>query len=93
ITDRDQVIVKVNSIDLELVKRNRDRLASLIDGVKGFSIVEDTQVDAGGCIVETNLGYIDARIATKLETVEAAFMKVHKADRLADGEDEEGDTR
>ncbi|MFH1428259.1 MAG: FliH/SctL family protein [Candidatus Margulisiibacteriota bacterium] len=89
ITDRDQVIVKVNTIDLELVKRNRDRLASLIDGVKSFSIVEDSQVGPGGCIVETNLGYIDARIATKLQTVEGAFMKVHNADKAVDNDDEE----
>ena len=81
VTDRDQVIVKVSSTDLELVKRNRDRLSSLIDGVKSFSIVEDSQVEAGGCIVETNLGYIDARIHTRLEAIEAAVMKVHSQDQ------------
>ena len=76
ITDRDQVIIKVNNLDLELVKRNRDRLSGLIDGVKSFSIVEDNSVDPGGCIVETNLGYIDARIVTRLDAVEAALLKV-----------------
>jgi len=86
ITDRDQVIVKVNGVDLELVKRNRDRLSALIDGVKSFSIVEDFQVDPGGCIVETNLGYIDARIKTKLDVVQAALLKVHDADMAAEEE-------
>ena len=86
VTDRDQVIVKVSSTDLELVKRNRDRLSSLIDGVKSFSIVEDTQVEVGGCIVETNLGYIDARIHTRLEAVEAAILKVHTLDKKSPDE-------
>lgn len=84
VTDRDQVIVKVSSSDLELVKRNRERLSSLIDGVKSFSIVEDSQVEAGGCIVETNLGYIDARIHTRLEAIEAAVMKVHETDKKSE---------
>ena len=84
ITDRDQVIVKVSNVDSEVIKRNRDRLAALLDGVKNFSIIEDSQVEPGGCIVETNLGYVDARIKTKLEAIEAALLKVHRTDAKAD---------
>jgi len=80
ITDRDQVIVKVNHSDLEVVKQNRDRLLALIDGVKNFSIIEDTQVDTGGCIIETNLGYIDARIKTRLSAIETAIMNFNSSE-------------
>jgi flagellar assembly protein FliH len=48
----------------------------LVDGVKNFSILEDPGVEAGGCIIETNLGYVDARISTKLAVMQDALFKV-----------------
>jgi flagellar biosynthesis/type III secretory pathway protein FliH len=76
VSDREQIIVKVNREDAEYLKRYKDRLAGMLDGVKSFSIVEDAGVEPGGCVIETNLGFIDARIATKLKAIEEALKKV-----------------
>lgn len=76
VSDREQVIVKVNREDAEYIKRYKDRLAGIVDGIKSFSIIEDSQIEPGGCIVETNLGYVDARIATKLKVLEEALQKL-----------------
>ncbi len=76
ISDREQIIVKVNREDAEYLKRYKDRLAGMMDGVKSFSIIEDSAIEPGGCVIETNLGFIDARIATKLKSIEEAFNKV-----------------
>lgn len=76
ITDREQVIIRVNQANLEQVRSQRDRLASLIDGVKNLSIQEDSQIEPGGCIVETNLGYVDAKISSKLIAIEEALKRV-----------------
>ena len=75
VSDREQVIVKVNREDLENIKKYKDRLAGVVDGIKSFSIVEDAGVEPGGCVIETNLGYIDARISTKIAAIEEAFRK------------------
>jgi flagellar assembly protein FliH len=75
VSDREQVIVKVNREDLENIKKYKDRIGSIIDGIKSLSIVEDAMVEPGGCVIETNLGYIDARISTKLSAIEEAFRK------------------
>ncbi len=75
VSDREQVIVKVNREDLENIKKYKDRIGSIIDGIKSLSIVEDALVEPGGCVIETNLGYIDARISTKLSAIEEAFRK------------------
>ena len=48
----------------------------MLDGVKSFSILEDANVEPGGCIIETNLGFVDARISTKLKAIEEALLKV-----------------
>jgi flagellar assembly protein FliH len=76
VSDREQVIVKVNREDAEYIKKYKDRLAGIVDGVKSFSVLEDSQIEPGGCVIETNLGYVDARIGTKLAALEEALKKV-----------------
>ena len=76
VSDREQVIIKVNREDLENTKKYKDRIGSIVDGIKSLSIVEDSAVEPGGCVIETNLGYVDARISTKIATIEEAFRKV-----------------
>ena len=76
VSDREQIIVRVNREDAEYLKRYKDRLAGMLDGVKSFSILEDAGVEPGGCIIETNLGFVDARISTKLKAIEEALLKV-----------------
>lgn len=76
ISDREQIIVRVNREDSEYLKRYKDRLASMLDGVKSFSIMEDQSIEPGGCVIETNLGYIDAKLATKVKAIEEALQKV-----------------
>ncbi len=76
VSDREQIIVKVNREDAEYLKRYKDRLAGMLDGVKSFSILEDSGIEPGGCVIETNLGFIDAKISTKLKSIEEALKKV-----------------
>ncbi len=80
ISDREQVIVRANREDAEYIKKYKDRLSGLLDGVKSFSVIEDAAIEPGGCIVETNLGYVDARISTKLKSIEEALEKVRTSE-------------
>lgn len=73
---RDEVILHVNSEDQDLVEQQRKLLEKFLEGVKSFSIISDSRVERGGCIIETNLGNVDARISTKLQTLETAFKEV-----------------
>lgn len=76
VSDREQIIVRVNREDADYLKRYKDRLAGMMDGVKSFSVIEDSNIEPGGCIIETNLGFIDARINTKLKAIDEALKKV-----------------
>lgn len=76
VSDREQIIVRVNRDDAEYLKRYKDRLSGMLDGVKSFSIIEDNNVEPGGCVIETNLGFIDAKIGTKIKSIESALKKV-----------------
>ena len=76
VSDREQIIVKVNREDAEYLKRYKDRLAGMLDGVKSFSILEDSSIEPGGCVIETNLGFVDSRIPTKIKSIEEAINRV-----------------
>ncbi|MFH1347814.1 MAG: FliH/SctL family protein [Candidatus Margulisiibacteriota bacterium] len=75
VSDREQIIIRVNRDDAEYLKRYKDRLTGMLDGVKSFSIIEDANVEAGGCVIETNLGFVDAKIETKIKSIEEFLKK------------------
>lgn len=76
VKDREHVTIYVHKEDLEYVKENSAIFARMVEGIKNFEIQGDPRVDRGGCIIETNLGSVDARISTKLAAIEAAFNSV-----------------
>ena len=76
ISDRENIIIRINKDDAEYLKKNKDKISSLLDGVKNISILEDPNIESGGSVIETNLGYIDARISTRLSLIEQAMKKV-----------------
>ena len=47
-----------------------------IENVNGISVIEDSSVDKGGCIVETDFGAIDARISSQLAELESKIMEI-----------------
>lgn len=77
-SDRENIIIRVSKEDAEYVKKFKDKIAGMMDGVKSISIIEDSFMEPGGCVIETNLGYVDARIATKISLIEQAMKKVEK---------------
>ncbi|OYT74133.1 MAG: hypothetical protein CFK49_09980 [Armatimonadetes bacterium JP3_11] len=67
--------IRVNPLDLELIRQNRAALLYIVDGVEGIEIVEDRRVDPGGCIIETAQGVYDARIKTQLGELERVMRE------------------
>lgn len=64
--------VRVNPFGSEAVRARADELMALSQTLRGVEIVDDPSLD-GGCVVETDGGVIDARIAARLANlVEAA---------------------
>jgi len=78
VKDREQVQIRVNPQDYEVVRANREVFAALVEGLRNLEISQDPRVERGGCIIETNLGNVDARISTQLAALELAFRGVEK---------------
>ncbi|HBS05100.1 MAG TPA: flagellar assembly protein FliH [Leptospiraceae bacterium] len=73
IKDRDRVNIRVNFSDLELTTAHKDELIKMMESLRKVNIYEDSRVDRGGCIIETDVGSIDARISTQLKEIEEAI--------------------
>ena len=73
IKDRDRVDIRVNFADLELTTAHKDELIKMMESLRKVNIYEDSRIDRGGCIIETDVGSIDARISTQLKEIGEAI--------------------
>jgi len=76
IKGRGSVIIRVNMSDLQLATEHKDEFIKLVEGANSIQIVEDSTVDSGGCIIETDFGEIDARISSQLAELESKILEV-----------------
>jgi len=76
IKGKGSVIIRVNMIDLQLATDHKDDFIKQVEGANSIQIVEDTTVDPGGCIIETDFGEIDARISSQLAELESKILEV-----------------
>lgn len=73
---RGDVRLRVNLSDLKLTSAHTKDFIAQVEGLKNLSVVEDGTVDKGGCIVETDFGAIDARIASQLGELESKILEI-----------------
>ena len=71
---RDIVTARVNPTEIEGLRAMRDELLSSAENLQELSIVDDRRIAAGGCVVESPLGDLDARIETQIEQIRRKLM-------------------
>jgi flagellar assembly protein FliH len=76
VNDVGKIEVRVHPEDFELVNQNREGLRKEVPGQSEVLVLPDRGVHAGGCVVHTAFGNIDARIDTQLEEVRKALQEV-----------------
>jgi flagellar assembly protein FliH len=73
---RGAILIRVNIADLKLASEHSKTFIQMMEGARGVQIVEDSTVDPGGCIIETDFGEIDARISSQLAELEAKILEL-----------------
>ena len=73
---RGDVVIRVNFSDLELTSGHVDDFMKMVENVKSITVLEDSAVDRGGCIIETDFGQIDARISSQLHEIEEKIVEL-----------------
>ncbi len=72
---REKMNVRVNPEDLAEAEKTRENLAREVEDINNVTFQTDGFITRGGCVVETNIGSIDARLETQLESVRETFRR------------------
>lgn len=68
------MIMKVHPEDGKLLREKKPRLIELIGRAVDISIRDDSEVERGGCIIQTEYGTIDGQIRTQFEMLRNVLM-------------------
>lgn len=68
-----KITIYVNRDDLKIIENNKKKIKSILQQVEVLSFQERADIEAGGCIIETESGIINAQLENQLLALEAAF--------------------
>ncbi|WP_319417296.1 flagellar assembly protein FliH [Marispirochaeta aestuarii] len=73
---RGDVILRVNLEDVDLTTDHVKDFMRMVENVRSITVMEDSRVDRGGCIIETDFGEIDARIKSQFNEIEEKILEM-----------------
>lgn len=73
---RGDVTIRVNLADLDLTTEHTKDFMQAVESVRNITVAEDSSVERGGCIIETDFGAIDARISSQLNELEQKILEI-----------------
>jgi flagellar assembly protein FliH len=76
VKSKGDVLIRVNLSDLELATEHKQNFIKLLENKKSLEVIEDSTVDSGGCIIQTDFGEIDARISSQLAELESKILEI-----------------
>ena len=75
LSSRKSIAIRVNLADLDLTTQYKEKFIKIAE-TDNIKILEDTTVDKGGCIIETDFGTLDARISSQLHEIEEKVQEM-----------------
>jgi len=73
VEDPGRIKIKMSPSDLRFINETQSQLSSLVENFENVTLEAAESIQNGGCIIETDLGEIDARIEKQLQAVEESF--------------------
>ena len=70
----DKVRLRVNPSDEPFVRGKRSEIVGESESVRELLIESDEKVEPGGCILESEMGNIDAQLLTQLQNIEDGLL-------------------
>jgi type III secretion protein L len=78
VRNEQRVTVRVSPSQTETVKEKLNEIMANFPGVSFIDVVADPRLTEGGCILETDIGVVDARIEVQIEAIRKALLKSFK---------------
>lgn len=73
-----KIIIYVNKKDLDAMEKNKPRLRELFENLESLSVRSREDVAPGGCIIETEIGIINAQFEHRWDKLEKIFGEISK---------------
>ena len=73
VEDPGKIKIKMSPSDLQFINETQSRLSDLVENIDNVTLESTESIQSGGCIIETDIGEIDARIEKQLQAVEESF--------------------
>jgi type III secretion protein L len=74
------LLLQVNESDAEYVRSKTESLKQFLGGGGDIEVIASANVQPGGCIIESELGIVDARLETQLKCLEDALVRHSPSD-------------
>ena len=69
-----QIKIKLNPTDLQFIQDAKSQLSHFLHNVDSIRFEAEDSIQSGGCIIETDMGDIDARIEKQFQAIEESFQ-------------------
>lgn len=73
---RAEITIQVNTEDLQKTAKYKKEFIDMLESIEHVRVLEDNTVERGGCIISTDFGSIDARIASQLSEIESKIKEI-----------------
>ena len=70
-----KVAVRINPGDAEIVQQKLDDITRPYPGIHFLEVVPDSRLEPGACILETDMGVVDATINVQLQAIEQSLSR------------------
>ena len=71
-----KITIYINRRDQEILETNRSKLKEIFESLEILSIRERSDIQPGGCVIETEGGIINAQLENQWHILETAFEKM-----------------
>ncbi|MBI1910172.1 MAG: hypothetical protein HYS22_08400 [Deltaproteobacteria bacterium] len=69
----EKIVVRVNPEDLRFLRAKEGELMGLLDKTQSLSFREDPLIAAGGCVVDSETGTVDAQLPNQIAAIKKAL--------------------
>ncbi len=85
VTAASTVRVRVHPLDAQTLEETLWEIVSAPDEAEALEIVPDGSIEAGGCVVESDRGIVDARLQTQFEEMQRSLLEAPGSHRSDEG--------
>ncbi len=71
----ERIKLRINPEDEKLIKELKPELLQIADSTRDIIVEPDPSIERGGCIIESELGNVDARISTQFSLIENSLIE------------------